>query len=52
VSRSVEGVEGQYTSRGLDFDSRRRLWYVDRFYLWIYERPETKEIMKLLGSSP
>src|SRR5262249_31273651 len=44
-------LESEYAARKLRFDSTRRLWYVDRFYLWIYERPETKEIMKLQGYS-
>lgn len=42
-------VQTEYEARKLAYDRTRRLWYVDRFYLWVYERPETKEIMKVLG---
>ncbi len=41
-------IEHQYHHHNLSYDMHRRLWYVDRFYLWIYERPQTKEIMKAL----
>jgi hypothetical protein len=44
-------IESGYKAHELRFDTDRRLWYVDRFFLWIYERPETKEIMKVLGYS-
>ncbi len=39
----------EYHQREFNYDSDRRLWYVDSFYLWIYERPQTKQIMKTLG---
>jgi hypothetical protein len=42
-------IDEEYQRRKLDYDVLRRLWYVDRFYLWIYERPQTKQIMKLMG---
>lgn len=42
-------IEKEYHQRKYSYDEHRRLWYVDRFYLWIYERPETKQIMKVLG---
>lgn len=42
-------IEKEYDTRTLRYDKHRRLWYVDRFYLWVYERPETKQIMKALG---
>ena len=42
-------IEHEYHHRKFSYDMHRRLWYVDRFYLWIYDRPETKQIMKVLG---
>jgi hypothetical protein len=42
-------IEHEYHHHKFSYDMHRRLWYVDRFYLWIYDRPETKEIMKALG---
>lgn len=42
-------LEKDIQARKLDFDPGRRLWYVDRFYKWIYERPETKEIRRAMG---
>ena len=42
-------IEKEYHRRKFSYDTHRRLWYVDRFYLWIYERPQTKQIMKLMG---
>jgi hypothetical protein len=42
-------IEHEYHHRKFSYDMHRRLWYVDRFYLWIYDRPETKQIMKELG---
>ena len=44
-----EFIIAEYEQRGFSYDSSRSLWYVDRFYLWIYERPQTKQIMKSLG---
>jgi hypothetical protein len=42
-------IADEYNQRKFSYDPDRRLWYVDRFYLWIYERPLTKQIMKSLG---
>jgi hypothetical protein len=38
-------IADEYGQREFDFDPNRRLWYVDRFYLWLYHRPETRQIM-------
>ena len=42
-------LEKEYSTHGFSYDEKRRLWYVDRFFHWIYGRPETKEIRRALG---
>jgi len=44
-------IANEYGQREFDHDPNRRLWYVDRFYLWLYCRPETRQIMEMLGHS-